>query len=543
MDLDKYKMWYVHDEGHWYVSKVKQFNPSSIQQFAKVLKLINSIFGSSPGELYWDQYNEFKPTDKTTDTRKDKHIFLNDHSILFVCIHFLNEDLLDSSHLESTNIKKFKIFNEIQKDFLEGKDYDFFITKYKLKFLKNDLMIYYRNFKSWLGKFGFYGEYESKKDKNNKTIFITDVGKEFLNNSEDIEIANAIFLNQIKKFQLWNPTIDSKYMDYKIRPYYLLLEILTRVDNYFSKAEYVLFITKIKSHKEVEVENAVNLIKDFRTLEPDEQKDYIQEILDMDKKKFKKRKRTNYERLLDSAPKEIACYGYGGLIEQGTGRFVGNFVITDLSKARKELENFRVGTQFIEFKNDKLAWISHLGSLDGMSLESIIEMYLDSGMSIDTIKIQLGSKSDLAASIEDKIYEKEIEEFYIKNIELIDPDLEVILKPSYGRQFSTHIGPIDILCINKITNEYVICELKRGQTSDETVGQLLRYMGWVYEHLANFESNVKGILVGSDFDKKIDYALLGVQDDKIYNLIKKFNHPFSSSNRPLIKADNSVQAP
>jgi hypothetical protein len=86
----------------------------------------------------------------------------------------------------------------------------------------------------------------------------------------------------------------------------------------------------------------------------------------------------------------------------------------------------------------------------------------------------------------------------------------------------------------------VICELKRGQTSDETVGQLLRYMGWVYEHLANFESNVKGILVGGVFDKKIDYALLGVQDDKIYKLITKFNHPFSSSNRPPLKVVNSI---
>lgn len=536
MDLDKYKMWYVHDEGHWYVSKVKQFNPNSIQQFAKVLKLINSIFGSSPGELYWNNYNEFRPK----DTKEDKHVFLNDYSILFVCLHFLKEDLLDSSHLESTNIKKFKVFNEIQKDFLEGKDYDFLMSKYKLQFLKNDLMIYYRNFKSWLGKFGFYGEYESKKDKNNKTIFITDAGKEFLNNAEDIEIANAIFLNQIKKFQLWNPTIDNKYIDCKIRPYYLLLEIATRVDNYFSKIEYVLFITKIKSHKEIEIENAVNLIKEFRALEPDRQKDYLQEIIDLDKRKFKKRKRTNLERLLDSAPKEIACYGYGGNIEQGTGRFVGNFVLTDLKRAKKELEIFELNPKFIEFKDDKLAWISHLGSLDGLSLESIIEMYLDSGMSIDTIKIQLGSKSDLADSIQDKIYEKEIEEYYVKNIELIDSELEVILQPSYGRQFSTHIGPIDILCINKKTNEYVICELKRGQTSDETVGQLLRYMGWVYEHLANFESNVKGILVGSDFDKKLDYALLGVQNENIYNLIKKFNHPFSVLNRPPIKPDNSV---
>ena len=65
-----------------------------------------------------------------------------------------------------------------------------------MRLVKKDLLIYYRNFKSWLGKFGFYGEY------GNKTSYITDVGYEFLNNSSDIEISNALFLNQIKFLNL-----------------------------------------------------------------------------------------------------------------------------------------------------------------------------------------------------------------------------------------------------------------------------------------------------------------------------------------------------
>jgi hypothetical protein len=531
MNLQEYKEWYVRDEGHWYVSKVKQFNPVSIQQFAKALKIIDSIINSIPGDQYWDHYQQFRPKNESSESKTEKHIFINDYSVLFICLHFLKADLLDLSHLESTNKKKFKRFSDIQKDFLEQKDYNHFIDEYELAYLKKELMIYYRNFKSWLGKFGFYGEYESKNEKKNKTVFIADAGREFLENSDDIEIANAIFLNQIKKFQLWNPTIDEKYRDYRVRPYYLLLDVILRIENYFSKMEYVLFITKLKTHGEFEIESAVRLVKEFRSLDPEKQKEYVNEINELDKRKFKKRKRTNYDRLLDSAPKEISCYGYGGLIEQGTGRHVGNFVLTNKTKAQNEMEKFKNETKYIEFQ-DKLAWISHLGSLEGISMESIIEMYLDSGMTIENIRSQLGSNPELANSIEDKIYEKEIEDYYVKNIKEIDHDLEVILEPSYGRQFNTHIGPIDILCINKKTNEYVICELKRGQTSDETVGQLLRYMGWVYEHLANFETNVKGILVGSDFDKKIDYALQGVQDDKILSLIKKFRHPFDDQNRP-----------
>ena len=525
MNLAEYQEWYIRDEGHWYVSKVKQYNPVAVQLFAKSLKLIDAIINCEVNDDIWLTYHKFRPQEIQLNILGEKRVFLNDYSKLFICLNFLQNDLIDLSHLESTNKKKFKLFSEIQKEFIEGKDYNFFVNKYGLSYLKKDLMIYYRNFKSWLGKFGFYGEY------GNKTSFITDAGLEFLNNSSDIEISNAIFLNQIKKYQLWNPTIDEKYKEFKVRPYYLLLEILLRLDNYFSKEEYVLFITKIKSHQELEISNQVTLIKAFRALEPEKKKQYVEELIELDKRKFKKRKRTHYERLKDSAPKEIACYGYGGNIEQGKGRYVGTYVLSDKRKAENEMTLFTNSTKFVEFK-DKLAWISHLGSLEGISLEAIVEMYIDSGMSIENIKAQLGSNVGLANSIEDKIYEKEIEEYYVNNIKEINENLVVIKEPSYGRQFSTHIGPIDILCIDKKTNEYVICELKRGQTSDETVGQLLRYMGWVYEHLANYESNVKGILVGSDFDKKLDYSLKGVQNENIYSLVSKYKHPFNDNNRP-----------
>ena len=530
MTLEEYKHWFILEEGHWYVSKVKQYKPSAILLFSKGLKVIDSVINAKEGSDIWKAYHNFRPKEtQLSFLSNEKRILINDYSKLFICLFFLKNELIDLSHLESSNIKKFKIFSGIQKEFIEGKDYDFFVSKYTIAYLKKDLTVYYRNFKSWLGKFGFYGEYP------NKTTYITDVGREYLNNSDDIEIVNAIFLNQIKKFQLWNPTIDDKYQDYRIRPYYLLLSILLRIEeHYFSIDEYVLFITKIKSHSDKEINDQLKLLYEFRNLEPEEKKAYLNEINFLDKKKFRKRKRTNLTRLKDSASKEISCYGYGGLIEKGTGRYVGNHVLINVEKAKKEFDIFTSTYQFIKFK-DKLAWISHLGSLDGISIDSIIGIYLDSGMSIDNIKDELKIHNEgLANSIQDKIYEREIEDYYIKHITEINSNLEVVKRPSYGRQFSTHIGPIDILCIDKVTKGYVICELKRGQTSDETVGQLLRYMGWVYEHLSDSNATVKGILIGSKFDKKVDYSLKGIQSNHIYNIISKFEHPFDDDNRPKI---------
>ena len=128
--------------------------------------------------------------------------------------------------------------------------------------------------------------------------------------------------------------------------------------------------------------------------------------------------------------------------------------------------------------------------------------------------------------------EKEVEEYYENHIERLDVDLEIVTEPNYGRQFPTHIGPIDLLCRNKKTGEYVVVEFKRERVGDETVGQILRYMGWIYINLSEAEKRVFGIIVGRDYSEKIQYALAGIQSDHIFELIRTIPHPFNNENRP-----------
>ena len=53
-----------------------------------------------------------------------------------------------------------------------------------------------------------------------------------------------------------------------------------------------------------------------------------------------------------------------------------------------------------------------------------------------------------------------------------------------GYEYTTAVGRIDLLARHRTKPEWLVVELKRGQSSDDTVGQLLRYMGWVRMHLA-----------------------------------------------------------
>jgi len=52
---------------------------------------------------------------------------------------------------------------------------------------------------------------------------------------------------------------------------------------------------------------------------------------------------------------------------------------------------------------------------------------------------------------------------------------------------------------------FLVNELKHLQRSDDTVGQLMRYMRWVKSHLK--EPNVKGVIIAGKYDNKPDYAL------------------------------------
>lgn len=101
--------------------------------------------------------------------------------------------------------------------------------------------------------------------------------------------------------------------------------------------------------------------------------------------------------------------------------------------------------------------------------------------------------------LEDFIIENWEETEFGKKLELIKED--GVLK---SQQYQTDIGRMDIFAKDRNTDSYVVIELKKNQTSDDTVGQILRYMGWVQEHLG--DRNVRGIIVAGKYDEKLYYA-------------------------------------
>jgi RecB family endonuclease NucS len=81
-----------------------------------------------------------------------------------------------------------------------------------------------------------------------------------------------------------------------------------------------------------------------------------------------------------------------------------------------------------------------------------------------------------------------------------------------GVEFQTDVGPIDILATGN--GDFYVLELKVGRGPDAALGQILRYMGWVKEHLAG-EKNVYGVIVASDINQKLRYAATQVPNVRL----------------------------
>lgn len=123
--------------------------------------------------------------------------------------------------------------------------------------------------------------------------------------------------------------------------------------------------------------------------------------------------------------------------------------------------------------------------------------------------------------------ERHLEEFLVENWSqtplsreleiLVDVDGDVI-----GEQYSTDVGLIDLLCKNKDGSGYTVVELKRGQTNDDTVGQVARYMGWVKKNLGKEGQSIHGLIICADADVKLMTALAVFPNVDVYTYAVSF---------------------
>ena len=111
--------------------------------------------------------------------------------------------------------------------------------------------------------------------------------------------------------------------------------------------------------------------------------------------------------------------------------------------------------------------------------------------------------------------EEQLEEFLILNWEKLDLGKKYkILKNEANKpsQFRIDNHILDILAESFDGKELLVIELKRGKTSDQVVGQILRYMGVVKEKKAKPDQEVSGLIIGGQEDENVRLALSNIKN-------------------------------
>lgn len=103
-------------------------------------------------------------------------------------------------------------------------------------------------------------------------------------------------------------------------------------------------------------------------------------------------------------------------------------------------------------------------------------------------------------------FEADLEGHLANNLDDIEEGLKLYVSDdgASGRQYSTGVGRIDLLTLDK-NGDFVVIELKVGQATDKVCSQLLKYMGWVKKHIAG-EREVRGVIVCRNATDGLKYA-------------------------------------
>ena len=112
-------------------------------------------------------------------------------------------------------------------------------------------------------------------------------------------------------------------------------------------------------------------------------------------------------------------------------------------------------------------------------------------------------------------FERDLRNYLSKNLAVLEPGLSLYQEEEFtGIEFPVGGRFIDILATDR-NGDFVVVELKVSRGHERTIGQLLRYMGWVQKNLAGAKS-VKGIIVAKELTEDLRLAASRIPDVRLF---------------------------
>ena len=333
---------------------------------------------------------------------------------------------------------------------------------------------------------------------DDQELILTTAGTQLLADTD----ARTLLERQVARYQYPNPSLNTPYARgfRGLVPHIFLLEVLAKTGFSVTVDEHDLFVNLAQSHDDLE--RIVRYIRTWRDLTPEEQETVLSRIRRSPKssRRFTRIKlNSSYQRSFLAYPSYLSASAEDGGI-----------VARDQNLIERIVEASRAGRQVPIFDN-AADWFAYYGDPEQRPswftfLTNQIERTQRRGQAR---RIAERGKQHVTASEAAELrrmeVEKGIEEFYSTRLGMIEQGLVLVDK---GRQYSTPIGRIDLLCRSDDgRGEYVVIEIKAAEASDSVFGQILRYIGWVNRNLGD---DVRGIILASAFPETARYSRIGL---------------------------------
>ncbi len=358
--------------------------------------------------------------------------------------------------------------------------------------------------------------------QDDKEIIITDAGLDVLSKEP-----RDVIEGQIAKIQYPNPSRTAKYSgDFKgILPHLFLLQVLRECDYKITFYEYELFVNLAQGQEDIT--QVIKYIKCWRDLD-DGEKDtvlsLVKEIpIPVDKMDIEEEtENMRYRRIHLNSSYQRSFYTYPSYLDSDSSN---SYIVCNNPIQIDELVENKLRDLKVAFFHSLEDWFAYYGdptkkpSWFNFLCSEVEKVSTDEASKlIEEHKVRLTEEEQ--KEIKNKQIEKKIEDFYVDCLER----LEVGLKLSKnGRQYSTPIGRIDLLCKSE-DGKYVVVEIKVDEARDSVFGQILRYIGWVHRNLEGGKDNVRGIILAGKFPESARFSRIGLLREDYKDFIKFKKH-------------------
>ena len=353
--------------------------------------------------------------------------------------------------------------------------------------------------------------------RDGKQPVLTEAGARFLADG-----SRAALEGQIAKYQYPNPgqrAPDARLFK-GLAPHLFLLQTLRKVGYQLSVQEYNLFVNLAKEHEDIE--RVVRYILTWRELSAEERNQAL-DVLASTPAGERRMRRTAQD-----SSYQRAFFTFASYLDSQQEEGQNYLAATNRAQIDAIVEESAAKLKIQRFEN-KADWFAYYGNPEEQpSWFTYIKQAVESAPSVKAARaVAKANRRQLSESqieeVERLEIEKGIEDFYASRINMLEPGLRLV--PN-GRQYSTPIGQIDLLC-QASNGDYVVVEIKAAEAKDAVFGQILRYIGWV--HRDRGQAPVRGIILASGFPEAARYSRIGLLKPDAEHFIQFKQHGLNAA--------------